>query len=361
MLRKIIRNAAKAADPITRPVSRSVNRAFNRPIGTIDRQSPLHPLGAYDRIRGIDQLNDKVAGKTVMVTGASSGIGEASAIRLAEAGATVLLVARSADKLAELKKRLDQTIGTAEIYPADLSDAESLDAMIAKVIKDGNEPDILVNNAGHSIRRSVENSYDRIHDYERTMQLNYFGALRLILGFLPGMRERKSGQIINISSAGVQTRTPRFSAYIASKAALDAFSDSVQSESLDDGIRFTTIFMPLVRTPMIAPTKIYKRFPTLTPEQAAQLIAEAVIYRPRRLAPPFGYIASFADALSPDLMDNVRNRGYKMFPESGSRPDPASEDGSDPASASQDDPVAEEGEVGTTGQAFARATRGVHW
>jgi short-subunit dehydrogenase len=169
----------------------------------------------------------------------------------------------------------------------------------------------------------------------------------MILRFLPGMRERQSGQIINISSVGVQTRVPRFAAYIASKAALDTWSDAVQGEALDDGVRFTTIHMPLVRTPMIAPTKAYERFPTLSPEEAADLIARAIIFRPRRLGPPFGHAAALADAISPEAMDVVRNRGYQLFPDSRAA--------RGQADGKPDEPTTPEGE------AFARMTRGVHW
>ena len=206
------------------------------------------------------------------------------------------------------------------MHPCDLTDFDAIDAMADEVLAQHGQVDVLINNAGRSIRRSVELSYDRFHDYERTMQLNYFAPVRLILRFLPGMRERKSGQVINISSIGVPTRTPRFGAYIASKAALDTLCDALQGEVHDDGVRFTTIYMALVRTPMIAPTTIYKRFPTLTPEEAGEIVADAIIFRPRRLSPPVGSIASFADAISPRIMDKVRNQAYKLFPDSKSAP-----------------------------------------
>jgi len=255
----------------------------------------------------------------VLITGASSGIGESAARLLGGAGANVLLVARSAKKLERIAAEIDPP-GEGHAYPCDLTDLDAIDELAGAVISDHGGVDVLVNNAGRSIRRSIELSYDRFHDFERTMQLNYFASLRLILRLLPGIRER-GGQVINISSAGVQTRTPRFSGYIASKAALEAFSDAAQAEVLEDGVRFTTISMPLVRTPMISPTTIYERFPALTPEEAADLIAEAVVERPRRVAPPFAHLVSFADAVSPGLMDNVRNRGYRMFPDSGERED----------------------------------------
>src|SRR5581483_8554152 len=170
--------------------------------------------------------------------------------------------------------------------------------------------------AGRSIRRSLELSYNRIHDYQRTMQLNYLGAVQLILKFVPGMRERGFGQVINLSSAGVQTRAPRFGAYIASKAALDTLCDSLQAETVSDGVRFTTVYMALVKTPMISPTKGYDRFPTLAPAQAAGVLADAIVNRPRRLSPPFGQFAAFADAVNPMIMDFVRNRAFTLFDDS---------------------------------------------
>ena len=193
-----------------------------------------------------------------------------------------MLVARSEDKLEEMKAEIEEAGGTATVHPADLSDLEDCDRLVEEILAEHGRVDILVNNAGRSIRRSVENSYDRFHDFQRTMQLNYFGALKLILGFLPGMRERKSGHIINVSSIGAQTNTPRFSAYVASKSALDAFSRSIASEIVDDGVHITTIYMPLVRTPMIAPTGIYDAFPTASPDEAADMITRAMITGRRR-------------------------------------------------------------------------------
>jgi NAD(P)-dependent dehydrogenase (short-subunit alcohol dehydrogenase family) len=294
-------------------------------------------------------LRKAVEGRVVLITGASSGIGLETARRVGAAGATVVLVARSADKLAEVAREIEAAGGVADVRPCDLTDFDAIDVMAEAVLADHGRVDVLVNNAGRSIRRSVALSYDRFHDYERTMQLNYFAALRLILRLLPAMREQHGGQIVNISSAGVQTRTPRFGAYIASKAALDTLCDALQAETLDDDVRFTTVYMPLVRTPMIAPTKLYDRFPTLSPEEAGALVGRAIVNRPRRLGPPFGNAAAFIDSLSPDAMDLVRNRGFKMFPDSRAARAP------------------EPGDAGTTenagarGEAFARATPGTHW
>ena len=252
------------------------------------------PLGSYaDRLwdyweRNLDpdlfkdrSLSGAIAGKVVLITGASSGIGKATAIKCGEAGADVLLVARTPEKLEETKAEIEEAGGKAHIHQCDLSDLDDVERMAKEVLDQHDRVDVLVNNAGRSIRRSVELSYERFHDFERTMQLNYFGALRLILSLLPAMRKRskgrKGGHIINVSSIGVQTHTPRFSAYVASKAALDAWSRCVASEVIDDGVHITTIYMPLVRTPMIAPTKMYDAFPTSTPEEAAEMITNAMI------------------------------------------------------------------------------------
>jgi NAD(P)-dependent dehydrogenase (short-subunit alcohol dehydrogenase family) len=266
---------------------------------------------------------EDLRGLVVLVTGASSGIGEATARRLAADGATVLLVARSAETLERIAAEIGKNgengvggdLGGAQPYSCDLTDLEAIDALCDRVLADHGAVDVLVNNAGRSIRRSVDQSAERFHDFQRTMQLNYFAAIKLILRLLPAMRGQRHGQIVNVSTAGVQMRTPRFSGYIASKAALEAFSDAVQAEALDDGVRFTTISMPLVRTPMISPTKQYEGIPALNSDEAGRLVAEAISGRPRRVAPPFAHILSTVDRLSPETMDTVRNRVYRMFPE----------------------------------------------
>src|SRR6476469_6379291 len=206
-----------------------------------------------------------VNGKVVLITGASSGIGQAAAFKIAAAGGIPLLVARSADKLEETKQEIEAKGGTAYTYSADLSDLDSIDQLVEQVLSDHPAIDVLVNNAGRSIRRSIALSGDRFHDFERTIQLNYLGTIKLTMGLLPHMRERGSGHVVNVSSIGVQTNPPRFSAYVASKAALDAWTRVASSEVIGDSVTFTTIHMPLVRTPMIAPTKIYDSFPTISP------------------------------------------------------------------------------------------------
>src|SRR3954469_6994774 len=261
-------------------------------------------------------LSKSVEGKRIVVTGASSGIGRTLALKIGEAGGEVMLVSRTREKLEEVAKEIEELGGKAHVHPADLSDLDDIERLANEVNEKHGGVDILVNNAGRSIRRSLEASYDRFHDYERTMQLNYFGALKLIMGFMPGMRERKSGHIINVSSIGVQTNTPRFSAYVASKAALDAFSRCVGPEVIGDGVFFTTVYMPLVRTPMIAPTNIYDAFPTLSPSEGAQMIADAISDKPKRMATRLGTFGEILYAISPKSVDVILNTAYKLFPDS---------------------------------------------
>ena len=261
-------------------------------------------------------LAGAVRGKVVLITGASSGIGKATAVKVADAGATVLLVARSVEKLEETKAEIVAAGGAAHIHRCDLADIEDIERMAEEVLAYHGHVDILVNNAGRSIRRSVALSYDRFHDYERTIQLNYLGALRLILALLPTMRARKSGHIINISSIGTQTNPPRFSAYVASKAALDAFSRVIASEVIDDKVHLTTINMPLVRTPMIAPTRMYDMFPAITPEEAAEMIAKAMVNKPKKVATKLGNFGELLYAVAPKASDSILNTAYKLFPDS---------------------------------------------
>jgi NAD(P)-dependent dehydrogenase (short-subunit alcohol dehydrogenase family) len=300
-------------------------------------------------------LSGAIGGKTVLITGASSGIGRSAAIKCAAAGATVLLVARTPEKLEETKREIEEEGGTAFIHRADLSDLDDVERMAKEVLEEHGRVDILVNNAGRSIRRSVELSYDRFHDFERTMQLNYFGALRLILSLLPEMRKRrngrKGGHIINISSIGVQTNTPRFSAYVASKAALDAWSRCVASEVVDDGVHITTIHMPLVRTPMIAPTKMYDAFPTITPDEAAEMICDAMIRKPKKVATRLGNFGELLYNVAPKASDAILNTAYKLFPDSSAAK--GKEDGK-PSKEKEE-------ELSTEGVAFAYLMRGVHW
>ena len=261
-------------------------------------------------------LMSRVKGKVIVVTGASSGIGFITAKKLAKGGAKVCLVSRTREKLEETRDIIAKFGGDAYVYPCDLNNMEDIDACAAAILKDHNHVDILVNNAGRSIRRGVFESLDRFHDFERTIQLNYFGAIRMIMAFLPSMGKRRSGHIINISSIGCLTNVPRFSAYVASKSALDAFSRCISAEVNSRNISLTTIYMPLVRTPMISPTKLYDYVPTLTPEQAGNMVVSAVLEKPKRIASPMGTTAQVSYALWPKVNDYILNKAYHMFPSS---------------------------------------------
>jgi short-subunit dehydrogenase len=261
-------------------------------------------------------LQSAVQGKKAVVTGASSGIGLNVSHMLAAAGAHVILVSRTRETLESVRDDIIAKGGSAAVYPCDLNDLAAVDACAKEIMAEEGAIDILVNNAGRSIRRAVSESVDRFHDFERTMQLNYFGAIRFILTLLPTMIERKQGHIINISSIGVLTNTPRFSAYVASKAALDAFSRCLASEVKSRNINLSTIYMPLVRTPMIAPTKMYDRLPTLSPEQAAEMIAKAIIKKSKSLATPAGSLGALSYAIAPKVNDSILSVAYRLFPSS---------------------------------------------
>ncbi len=261
-------------------------------------------------------LRGQVAGRVVLVTGGSSGIGLAAAHKIAEAGAVTIICGRDEDKLAEAKKEIKARGFDVITYAVDVADMADCDRFVQLLLENHGGVDVLVNNAGRSIRRGIESSFDRFHDFERTMQLNYFGALRLTMGLLPKMIEQKRGQVINISSIGVLTNAPRFSAYVASKSALDAWTRCAASEFADVGIKFTTVNMPLVRTPMIAPTKIYQNVPTLSPEDAADLIAKAIVYKPVRIATRLGILGEVVHALVPRVAQIVMNTSFRMFPDS---------------------------------------------
>jgi NAD(P)-dependent dehydrogenase (short-subunit alcohol dehydrogenase family) len=293
-------------------------------------------------------LRHAVEGKRILITGGSSGIGAEAARQLAAAGGIPILVARSLDKLEEVRDEIAAAGGTAHVYSCDLSDLEAIDALVKDVLADHGGVDVLVNNAGRSIRRSIKLSYDRFHDLERTMQLNYFGAVRLLTGLLPAMTDQRFGHVVNVSSIGVQTGAPRFSAYVASKAALDAYSRIAAAETLGKNVTFTTIHMPLVRTPMIAPTKMYDAFPAISPEEAGAMVCEAIRARPKSINTRLGTTAEVLYAVAPKLVDQVLHLAYQAFPDS--------------AAAKGEGPAPEEGPRLSGEQlALAHVLRGVHW
>ncbi len=269
-----------------------------------------------DSIKSDASTVDALTGRTVVITGASSGIGLVTAVKVSKAGGIPILIARGLDKLEATKDLIVGQGGEAYAYGCDLSDLDAIDALTKQLSEDFEHIDFVVNNAGRSIRRSLKLSQDRFHDFERTMQLNYFGAIRLIMGLLPAMRKQQSGHIVNISSIGVQTNPPRFSAYVASKAALDAWSNVVSSELVGDGISFTSIHMPLVRTPMIAPTKIYDKFPTISPAQAADKVIDALVDKPHEINTTLGNLGAVAHTLAPKVAFRVLHMAYQVFPDS---------------------------------------------
>jgi NAD(P)-dependent dehydrogenase (short-subunit alcohol dehydrogenase family) len=319
-------------------------------IAVPDLESYARTLWTYweehlDTSTGRDpEIREALTGKYVVITGASSGIGQVTALKVAQAGGVPVLVARGKDKLEETRATIEMRGGTAYVFPCDLSDLDAIDRLCEQIIAELPSVDFVVNNAGRSIRRSLKLSQDRFHDFERTMQLNYFGAIRLVMGLLPAMRSQKRGHIVNISSIGVQTNPPRFSAYVASKAALDAWSNVVASELVGNGITFTSIHMPLVRTPMIAPTKLYDKFPTISPAQAADLVIKALVERPHEINTLLGNAGAVAHTVAPKVAFRVLNMAYHVFPDS------AAAKGEGEAGARESEQIM-----------LAKVFKGVHW
>jgi NAD(P)-dependent dehydrogenase (short-subunit alcohol dehydrogenase family) len=261
-------------------------------------------------------LPSPLAGKRIMVTGASSGIGEATARAVARRGATVLLVARRADELERVRQEIVASGGSAYGYVCDLTDGPAVDALVADVLAEHGAVDMLVNNAGRSIRRSLEFSYDRMHDFERTMAVNYFAPVRLMLGLLPAMRAQRFGHVVNVLSWGVQVKAPRFTAYLASKTALDTWSRIAGRETYADNVTFTNIRLSLVRTEMIRDTDVYRGSRAKTPEQAAEVVVRALEDRPLTISTTVGNVAEVLNFLAPRLMDLMSAAGSRRFPDS---------------------------------------------
>ena len=293
-------------------------------------------------------LRGTVGGKVVLVTGGSSGIGLSASCKFAEAGAITIICGRGEDKLAEAKKEIMAYAGKdAKVftYSVDIADAVGCAAFTKTLEDEHGGVDFLINNAGRSIRRAIEASYDRFHDYERTMQLNYFGSLRVTMGLLPGMVAKRKGHVVNLSSISVLVNAPRFSAYVASKAALDAWTACAASEFQDQGITFTTVNMPLVRTPMTAPTKIYDNMPLLDPQEAADMVVQACINKPVRVATRLGTTVELLHAVAPRVTQILMNTTFRMFPDS---------------SAAKGDKSAKPG-LSAEATAMAEMMRGIHF
>jgi NAD(P)-dependent dehydrogenase (short-subunit alcohol dehydrogenase family) len=260
-------------------------------------------------------LRAHVAGKVVLVTGGSSGIGLATAHKLVEAGATTLICGRDPAKLDAARQQVAARGFALQAYPVDLADIADCERFAQALLAEHGRVDILVNNAGRSIRRTVEASTERFHDFQRTMQLNYFGAVRLALALLPPMSAHGAGHVINISSIGVLTNAPRFSAYVASKAALEAWTYCTAAEYADTGVKFTVINMPLVRTAMIAPTAAYRDAPALSPDEAAELVARAIVEQPVRIATDVALIGMGMQLATPHLAQVVLNSAFRLAPD----------------------------------------------
>ena len=289
-------------------------------------------------------LRGAVESRNVLVTGGSSGIGRATALKLADAGARVLIVARDAGKLARVRAEIEHRGGHVRTYSCDIGDPQACDSFIAQLLAEHDHVDILINNAGRSIRRAIEHTYDRLHDYERLMRINYIAAVRITLGLLPAMVKRRSGHVISISSIGVLSNAARFAGYNASKAALESFARCAAAEYSERGVRFTIINMPLVRTPMVAPTTIYDELPLMRPEQAADLVCEAIIHQPSVSPPPRSF-ARLLGIFAPRISEIIMSEGFKMFPESEAA-------GGSPAGSAK---------ASAELIAFASLMRGLHW
>ncbi|CQD07389.1 short chain dehydrogenase [Mycobacterium lentiflavum] len=268
-----------------------------------------------DRARR-DAADGPLQGRHVIITGASSGIGRASAIAVAERGATVFALARNGSALDELVAEIRANGGQAYAFTCDVTDSVSVEHTIKDILGRFGHVDYLVNNAGRSIRRSVVNAYDRMHDYERVMAVNYFGAVRMVLALLPHWRERRFGHVVNVSSAGVLARNPKYSSYLPTKAALDAFSDVVASETLSDHITFTNIHMPLVKTPMIAPSQRLNPVPPISPERAAAMVVRGLVEKPARIDTPLGTLAEAGNYLLPRTSRRILHQVYLGYPDS---------------------------------------------
>jgi NAD(P)-dependent dehydrogenase (short-subunit alcohol dehydrogenase family) len=261
-------------------------------------------------------LPSPLDGRIVMITGASSGVGEATAKAVAARGAVVIAVARRQEHLDRVVARIRDDGGVAFGIACDLTDAAASDALVEQVLREHDHVDMLVNNAGRSIRRSLELSYGRMHDFERTMAINYFAPVRLLLGLLPHMVEQRHGHVVNVLTWGVQVKAPKFAAYIASKTALDVFSRIAGRELYGEGITFTNVRLPLVRTAMIGPTDVYRRSRALTTEQAADRVVRALEDRPLTVSTVAGNLSEVLNLVLPRISDAVSHHAAKRYPDS---------------------------------------------
>lgn len=286
-----------------RAVRHMIN-VFTKPIGVTYPWTPT--------------LAERVRGRTVLVTGASSGIGRRLAERVAEAGGIVIVTARRADELGEVVRGITARGGAAHALPGDLSTAAGTDSVADAVLEGFGAPDILVLNAGRSIMRSVADSEYRLHDYERTVAINYLGGVGLVLRLLPGMRARGSGHIVHSSSIGVLGNLPEFSAYVGSKAAMDAVLRIAGIESRADGVCVTNVHLPLVSTDMIAPTD-WSEYASLTLDEGVDMVVGAIRRQSPEVNNPLGILYRDAYRAVPGIVSRVQNDYYRWYSSCGQK------------------------------------------
>ncbi|MEO6471522.1 MAG: SDR family NAD(P)-dependent oxidoreductase [Aeromicrobium sp.] len=261
----------------------------------------------------------KLAGQTVVITGASGGIGADAARKLARLGATVCILARREDELLAVKTDIERGGGVVHTYAVDLSDPEEADAVAKRLLADHRRIDVLVNNAARSIRRPITDSTDRIHDYERTMAINYFGAVRLTLALVPRFLEQGHGHVVSVSSMSTQIPIPLFSAYLASKTALESFTRSLDAELGSRGMSTTIVYFPMVRTPMSTATDIYQKMPMMSSDKAANWIVKAVVDKPTRVTSIPGAIGGLGMATLPGVVTGATRPLFRRMDKSLAR------------------------------------------
>lgn len=282
----------------------------------VDLPRQARRLGGVVHGGDVHKLRDAVEGRRVLVTGASSGIGMEVARRVALAGGEVVLVARREDRLRELAGEVERSCGVsrAQVMPCDLSDLEKVDELAARVLDELGPVDVLVNNAAHSIRRPLRVSSERLHDFERLIRLNYLSVVHLTMPLLREMRARGNGQIVNVSTAGTQFGPePRFGAYLASKGALDALARSAAPETRREGVVWTTVHMPLVRTDMIRPTTVYRHMPAMSVSAAAGMVLDGIVRRPVRVTHPYGTAMHLVDSVVPGVVEAVMGSRFARY------------------------------------------------
>ncbi len=292
------------ADP-TRGLRRRALRAGDA-VARIGISRPIEAPGrAALALLGRERRRD-YSGQTVVVTGASSGVGEETAVHLGRAGARVVLVARRREQLERVRDRIAAAGGSAVVECCDLSNSAAASTLGERLVTEYGPVALLVNNAGHSIRRPITESFDRLHDFERTMAINYFGPVALSLAVLPSMLEQQRGRVVNVSTWGTRVPSPQFAAYTASKAALDAFGRSVNTDLHGSGVSMASVHLPLVRTPMIAPAQDeYRGMPSLSADEAARLVLRAAGETASRVEPAFVTAAAVTDAVAGGLLERA--------------------------------------------------------